>query len=249
VRLLEQLIKVRFFIGATLVIFAATTAAGSVPGYRSLAVATLALEPLLLLAWTWSWHAYRKGMLASFGQFEETSLPAVESDMPERLATIRGDLRSLGFRPAGQLRSRFPWQDWQTVWVFLDRNGIVAAQVASDRRVDFTSYWPDGSLVVTSSGVRAVRVDLPTLKQQSAAGRPADAYRRHLEQCEAFARAHGETIALDSVADVAARNALARPFRRDAFAAQATSRVTAFTEVAVCALAVVLLVFDLAALI
>jgi hypothetical protein len=249
VRLLEQLIKVRFFVLATVAIFAATFVAGSVLRQRLLADLTLALEPVLLLGWTWSWHAYRKGMLASFGQFEETSVPSSEDAMPERLAAMRGDLRSLGFRFVGQLRSRFPWQDWRTAWVFFDRNGIVAAQVAFDLKLDFATYWPDGSLVVTSSGVRSVRVDLPMLRQRSVAGRPAEAYRRHLAECEAFAEVHGETVALDAIADVAERDALARQFRRDAFAAVTTGRGTVFTEAAVCVLAVVLLVFELAALI
>ncbi len=247
-RLLEQLIKVRFFVGATSVIFVASVLAGSVAG-RSLAIATLALEPLLLLGWTWSWHSYRKGMLASFENIEETASGASEDSVPDRLATMNDDLRSLGFRPAGQLRRRFPWQDLQTVWLYLDRDGIAAAQVTSDRILDFVTYWADGALVVTTNGARPVRVDLPMLRRRNSAGRPADAYRRHLDECQSFAVEHGEAVALGSAADVADREARARPFRRDAFAKLATGRGATFTEIAVCALAIVLLIFELAALI
>ncbi len=168
-KLLEQLVKVRFFVAATLAIFVASSLAGSAGG-RTLAILTLALEPLLLLGWTWAWHAYRKGTLAGFAALELEAVEAADGDLPQGLEQTRAELRSLGFRLAGQLRRRFPWQEWQPDWAFLERDGVSAAFLAPDRALTFATYWPDASLVVTAAGVRPLRIDLPMIEQRNVAG-------------------------------------------------------------------------------
>jgi hypothetical protein len=248
VRLLEQLIKVRFFVLATVAIFAATFVAGSVLRQRVLADLILALEPLLLLGWTWAWHTYRKGVIKSFELFEQVAIPAPEI-LPGRLATFQDELRSLGFKVVGGLESRFPWQGRQRSWAFLDRDGVAVASVTEALALSFTTYWPDGSLVTTSAGVRPVRVERPMVRYRNVAGRPANVYQRHMDESQAFAEAHGEVVALTSAEDIVDRDKAARPFRRDAFATQASSRDSVFTEVVVCALAVLLLALQLVSLV
>jgi hypothetical protein len=247
-KLLEQLVRVRFFVAATLAIFVASSLAGSAGG-RTLAILTLALEPLLLLGWTWAWHAYRKGTLAGFAALELEAVEAADGDLPQGLEQTRAELRSLGFRLVGQLRRRFPWQDWQPDWAFLDRDGVSGAFLAPDGALTFATYWPDASLVVTAAGVRPLRIDLPMIEQRNVSGRPADVYRRHMDACERFAEVHGLAAPLASIDDVAEQERAVIPSRREGFAVQSTGRGAMITEYAVCGLAVVLLVFELAALV
>jgi hypothetical protein len=246
VRVLEELARVRTFVIA----FAAAMVVASYAEQRGdtrLAGWLFLLGPLFVLAWILAWHLYRRRLADRFESFEQR-IAYDQRPMPDRFAVIRGELRSLGFGGTTTIESRYPWQRWRLGWLSLDRGATTAAHVSGREGVTLVSYWPDGASVTTTNKRPASRVELPGVRQVSVRGQAAEAYRAHLAACATFAESHGSAMPIAGPSEALAAEKLVRPGLERAYRTWTMRRTALLTELAVSALAAVLIALGLARL-
>lgn len=144
------------------------------------------------------------------------SAAANSEPLPPKVAARVTELAGLGFRPIGELESRFPGQNWQHAWALLDASGYVLALVWPRRPVALTTEWADGSFVVTVPSFPVMR-DRRTLRGWIIRG-PSGAqalYRRHLEQAQLSGANRSAPRWYSSMADVVAVTATSVGATRD----------------------------------
>ncbi len=158
--------------------------------------------PVILAIWLTAYLVLRLAVYKTIERLEyrdASSAPRVPSASHAR----RGrDLIAAGFRPLGEMESRFPWQRWRRSWVFVDPTSYVTALVGAGSVAPLSTGWPDGSFVLTVTGIPAsVR---RAQNRVIVAVRPrlpwADRYRRHVAEARVFG-AGRKPIAMTSMAD------------------------------------------------
>lgn len=134
-----------------------------------------------------------------------SSTPAAPSG---REREIIGFLLSMGFRRLGEAGVTFPDRQMARVWVLVNPEGTVQAEVRGGM-ASFSTVFQGDALVVTDypSGEH---IEAPTYQSHTITTGLDDAYQHHLQQVDKFTQKYGTPRQIQTMADYLHLDALGR---------------------------------------
>jgi hypothetical protein len=225
-RILEELARFRTLVAALGIAFVAyvlVEGPSPAPAGTTDAETTLFGKsiPLIVLSWMAAFLAVRIFIYRRLDSFEYRDASATPKTPSSKVAQKGRDLMSLGFRPFGEVKTRFPWQAWRSSWVFVDATGYVVGLLGVGVSVPLCTSWSDGSFVLTKTSVptHVLRTEKSAVVSVKPGVPLQEKYRRHVEEAQAFGAGRAEPIRPSSMADYLASSAAATTPTRDAMRA------------------------------
>jgi hypothetical protein len=108
-------------------------------------------------------------------------------------------LGALGFRRLGEAQVKHPFRPPITVWVFVQLERRIPAEVAG-RRVEFATYFQEKTLLVTDFP-NGEHIEIPSYQSHTIVTSLAKAYEYHVQQIAKFSRTYGSFHPIHSMTD------------------------------------------------